>query len=248
MKYLVFRIKTIFLCFFLYSSYFILNTSVFAVPMDSSRFKIESANISITGGNKSSDSYKLSDTVGQLAAGQFSSNGYVVKAGFQYLYSIIPFRFSISNTNINFGTLAPNSPATGTTNLTVLFDDIGNYQVTAVEDGPLKTQSGNIIPDTTCNGGGYTCSELVAKIWTSTTAYGFGYNIAGDDVPEDFIDNAYFRPFPDQTVTEVPVTIMANNNVRKNRQATVTFKTNISSVQPAGSYQTIISFVATPSY
>lgn len=248
MKYLVFRIKTIFLCLFLYTLYFIPNTPVLAVPMDSSRFKIESANISITGGNKSSDSYKLSDTVGQLAAGQFSSNGYVVKAGFQYLYSIIPFRFSISNTNINFGTLAPNSPATGTTNLTVHFDDIGNYQVTAIEDGPLKTQSGNVIPDTSCNGGGYTCSESVSKIWTSTTSYGFGYNITGDDVPDDFINNTYFRPFPDQTTAEVPVTVMANNNVRKNRQSTVTFKTNISSVQPAGSYQTIISFVATPSY
>lgn len=219
-----------------------------AVPMDSSRFKIDSANISITGGNKSSDSYKLSDTVGQTAAGQFSSNGYVVKAGFQYLYSIIPFRFSISNTNINFGTLAPNSPVTGTTNLTVHFDDVGNYQVTAIEDGPLKTQSGNVIPDTTCNGGGYTCSELVSKVWNSTSSYGFGYNITGDDVPDDFIDNTHFRPFPDQTAAEPPVTIMANNNVRKNRQSIVTFKTNISSVQPAGSYQTIISFVATPSY
>lgn len=228
--------------------YSLATSNSLAVPMDSSRFKIESANISITGGNKSSDSYKLSDTVGQLAAGQFSSNGYVVKAGFQYLYSIIPFRFSISNTNINFGTLAPNSPATGTTNLTVHFDDIGNYQVTAVEDGPLKTQSGNVIPDTFCNGGGYTCSELVSKVWNSTSSYGFGYNITGDDVSDDFIDDSYFRPFPDQTAAEVPVTIMANNNVRKNRQSTVTFKTNISSVQPAGSYQTIISFVATPSY
>lgn len=248
MKYLVFHIKIIFLCLFLYTLYFILNTPVLSVPMDSSRFKIDSADISITGGNKSSDSYKLSDTVGQTAAGQFFSNGYVVKAGFQYLYSIIPFRFSISNTNINFGTLTPNSPVTGTANLTVHFDDVGNYQVTAIEDGPLKTQSGNVIPDTTCNGGGYTCSELVSKVWNSTSSYGFGYNITGDDVPGDFIDNTYFRPFPDQTAAEPPVTIMTNNNVKKNRQSIVTFKTNISSVQPAGSYQTIISFVATPSY
>lgn len=241
--------KYFFVLLILNFSFLIFNLSeANAVPMDSSRFKIESANVSVAGGSKSSDSYKLSDTVGQLAAGQFSSNGYVAKAGFQYLYSIIPFRFSISNTNINFGTLAPNSPITGTTVLTVHFDDIGNYQVTAVEDGPLKTQSGNVIPDTACNGGGYTCSESVSKIWNSTTSYGFGYNITGDDVPEDFIDNTYFRPFPDQTAGEVPVTIMTNNNVQKNRQSTVTFKTNISSVQPAGSYQTIISFVATPSY
>ena len=85
---------------------------VLAVPMDSSRFKIESANIEIAGGDKSSSSYKLADTVGQLAAGQYSSTGYVVKAGFQYLHSIIPFRFSISNININLGTLVPGTPST----------------------------------------------------------------------------------------------------------------------------------------
>jgi hypothetical protein len=248
MKYLVFRIKTILLCFFLYTLYFILNTPVLAVPMDSSRFKIESANVEVAGGNKSSDSYKLSDTVGQLAAGQFSSTGYVVKAGFQYIHSVVPFRFSISNTNINLGTLIPNTPSTASTNLTVYFNSVGQYQVTAIEEGPLKTQSGNAIPDTVCNGGNNTCSESLAKLWTSGSTYGFGYNLSGNDVPVDFIDNSYFRSFPDRTSGKLPTIVMGNTNVAKNRSSTITFKTNISSVQPAGSYQTIISFVATPSY
>ena len=119
----------------------IITRGVSAVPMDSSRFKIESANVEIAGGNKSSTSYKLADTVGQLAAGQYSSTGYVVKAGFQYLHSIIPFRFSISDINIAFGTLVPSTPSTATTNLTVYFGGAGQYQVTAIEEGPLKTQS-----------------------------------------------------------------------------------------------------------
>lgn len=248
MKYLVFSIKTIFFGLFLYTSYFILDTSVFAIPMDSSRFKIESANIEIAGGNKSSDNYKLADTVGQLAAGQYSSDGYIVKAGFQYLHSIIPFRFSISDINVGFGTLLPNTPSTATTNLTVYFGSAGQYQVTAIEEGRLETQSGNAIPDTSCNGGGDTCSESLAKVWSSTSAYGFGYGMTGNDVPADFIDTTYFRPFPDRTTAEAPATVMTNVNVGKNRQSTVTFKTNISSIQPAGSYQTIINFVATPSY
>jgi len=41
---------------------------------------------------------------------------------------------------------------------------------------------------------------------------------------------------------------MSSTNVGRNRQATVTFKVNISPVQPAGSYQTIINFIATPSF
>jgi hypothetical protein len=219
-----------------------------AVPMDSSRFKIESANIEIAGGNKSSTSYKLADTVGQLAAGQYSSTGYVVKAGFQYLHSIIPFRFSISDINIDLGILNPGTPSTATTDLTVSFGSVGQYQVTAIEDGPLKTQSGNSIPDTTCNGGGDTCSESLAKVWSSNSAYGFGYGMSGNDISTDFIDGTYFRPFPDRTAAESPATIMTNINVGKNRLSTVTFKVNIGPIQPAGSYQTVINFVATPSY
>lgn len=220
----------------------------YAVPMDSSRFKIESANVEIAGGNKSSASYNLSDTVGQLAAGQYSSTGYVVKAGFQYLRSIIPFRFSISNINIDLGILVPSTPSTATTNLTVYFGGAGQYQVTAIEEGPLKTQFSNTIPDTTCDGGSNTCNESLAKVWSSTSAYGFGYGMSGNDVPSDFIDGTYFRPFPDRTAAESPATVMTSISVGKNRISTVTFKTNISSIQPAGSYQTVINFVATPSF
>ncbi|MEK7633468.1 MAG: hypothetical protein AAB437_01355 [Patescibacteria group bacterium] len=240
--------KKFLILLFITTTYALQPTTCFAVPMDSSRFKIESANVEVAGGNKTSTSYKLADTVGQLAAGQYSSDGYIVKAGFQYLHSIIPFRFSISNINIAFGTLVPSTPSTATTNLAVYFGGAGQYQVTAIEEGPLKTQLGTAIPDTNCDGGGNTCSESLAKVWSSTSAYGFGYNMSGNDIPADFIGSTYFRPFPDRTAAESPATIMTSSNVGKNRQATVTFKTNISSIQSAGSYQTVINFVATPSY
>ena len=242
------KIKIIIVVFILTTYYLILNTYIYAVLMDSTQFKIESANIEIAGGNKSSTSYKLSDTVGQLAAGEYSSSGYVVKAGFQYLHSIIPFSFSISDTNIAFGTLVPDIPSTATTNLTISFGNSGQYQVTAIEEGPLKTQPGVAVPDTTCDGGGNTCSESLAKIWSSSSAYGFGYGMSGDDIPADFTDSTYFRPFPDRTASEPPAVVMTSTNVSKNRVSTVTFKANISAFQQSGSYQTVINFVATPSY
>ena len=240
--------KKILILLFLAIPYSLIPNPSHAVPMDSSRFKIESANVEIAGGNKSSTSYKLADTVGQLAAGQYSSTGYVVKAGFQYLHSIIPFRFSISDINIAFGTLVPSTPSTATTNLTVYFGGAGQYQVTAIEEGALKTLSGNSVPDTSCDGGAETCSESQAKTWSSSTAYGFGYNMSGNDVPADFISGTQYRPFPDRTAAESPVVIMSSSDVGKNRQSTMTFKANISPIQPAGSYQTIINFVATPSF
>ncbi|GAB4219262.1 MAG: hypothetical protein Fur009_4540 [Candidatus Microgenomates bacterium] len=228
--------------------YLVIGFCVYGVSMESNRFKIESANTTVASGEKASGSYKLSDTLGQLAAGEFSSTGYVVKAGFQYLHSIIPFRFSISNTRIDFGNLVPNTPATATTILTVYFGGAGQYQVTAAEISPLKTLSGQNIPDTSCDGGTETCTELVAKNWTSNSAYGFGYNMAGNDIPSDFTSSSKFRPFSDLSASENPVVVMSSTNVGKNRQATMTFKVNISPIQPIGSYQTIISFVATPSF
>jgi hypothetical protein len=218
--------------------------------MDSSRYRIQFGNVNITSGNKTSDNYKLADTVGQTAAGKFQSDGYIVKAGFQYIHSIIPFRFSISNININFGTIIANNPVTQTTTLTVSFGGAGQYQVTAIEESSLQTLSGtNNIPNTTCNGGDDTCNEVWAKLWDSLSAYGFGYRMDGNDIPQAFATNAgYFRPFPDQTVLESPAIIMSNPNVGKNRQSTVTFKLNVSPIQPAGSYQTVINFVATPSF
>lgn len=223
--------------------------TVEAVRMDSPLYRIESASISNAAGEKSSTNYRLSDTLGQLAAGEFSSTGYVIKAGFQYLHLITPFKFSISNININFGTLTPNTPSTATTTLTVSFGGAGQYQVTAAELGPMTSLSaGNTIADTQCDGGANTCTESLAKPWTSNSAYGFGYNMSGNDIPSDFINSTYYRPFPDRNAGESAAVVMSSSNVGKNRQATVTFKVNVSPVQPAGTYQTIINFVATPSF
>ncbi|MGB9707454.1 MAG: hypothetical protein ACPL1D_01745 [Microgenomates group bacterium] len=237
----------ILLLFFCFS--FFLFDFVFAVSMESPLFKIESASVSNAAGEKSSTNYRLSDTLGQLAAGEFSSTGYIIKAGFQYIHSIIPFSFSISKTRIDLGTLLPNTPSTDQTVLTVSFGSSGQYQVTAQEIGPLSTLNGaNFIPDTQCDGGSNTCNETLAKPWTNNSAYGFGYNMSGNDIPSDFIDSTYFRPFPDRLQNEPPAIVMSSTNVGRNRQATMTFKVNVSSVQPAGNYQTVINFVATPSF
>ncbi len=223
--------------------------NVYAVSMDSSSFRIESAGVHDAAGNKSSDNYNLSDTVGQLAAGEFSSSGYTIKAGFQYLRSIIPFQFSISNIRINFGSVIASSPVTDTTNLTVSFGGSGQYQITAEEVGPMTSLAGSdTIPDTTCDGGAQTCNETTAKVWTSTSAYGFGYNMTGQDIPADFVDSTYYRPFSDRLLSESPAIVMSHTDVGRNRQSTVTFKLNVSAVQAAGTYQTVVNFVATPSY
>lgn len=231
-------------------------SSVSAVNMDSAQFRIKEGNVNIGAQDHDSDNYHITTTLGQTAANEFASAGYMVKAGFQYIHSIIPFRFIVSSTNISLGTLLANSPATASTTLKVSFGLSGQYIVTAAELHPLNTLSLNSIPDTTCDGGINTCTASSAKVWTSSSAYGFGYNMTGDDIPADFIDSTYYRPFADLSAAASPQTVMSNTNVtldalstpRNSNQSTMTFKGNISSVQPGGTYQTIISFIATPSY
>lgn len=217
-----------------------------ASNMDSANYEIQFGNVNIGAKDLSSPSYNLGTTLGQTAAQSFSSAGYYVLAGFQYIHTIIPFRFSISDTSIALGTLVPGVGATAPTTLTVSFGAAGQYEVTAIEEGPLRTLSGGAsIPDTTCDS---SCTITSADPWTSSTKYGFGYNMTGQDIPADFTDGTYYRPFPDRTAAEDPAVVMTSTNVGKNRQSVMTFKANVDAIQAAGQYQTVINFVATPTY
>ncbi|NTU72849.1 hypothetical protein HGB07_01595 [Candidatus Roizmanbacteria bacterium] len=232
--------------FFLFAGFIILTPCVQATDMDSNIYHIQYGNVNIGARSESSSNYKISTTMGQTAAQSFNSNGYYVKAGFQYWHNIIPFRFSVSNTNLNFGVLTPGTPATINTTLTVSFGAAGNYQVTAIEEGKLRTMAGYYIPDTNCDGG--TCTTSSAAIWNSNSTYGFGYTMTGQDIPTDFIDSTYFRPLPDRSASANPAVVMYSTNVGRSRQATMMVKTNVSATQAAGSYQTVINFAAIPTY
>lgn len=225
----------------------LLTPKTLADNLGSQSYEIQMGNVNIGAKDQSSTSYNLGVTMGQTAAQSFSSSGYYVLAGFQYIHTIIPFRFTISDTTINLGTLAPSTPSTAATTLTVSFGDAGQYQVTAIEETKLQTlNAGASIADTTCDSG--SCTETSAGAWTSSSIYGFGYNMSGNDIPVDFTDSTYYRPFPDRSAAESNAVVMSNANIGKNRQATMTFKGNVSATQTAGQYSTIVNFVATPSY
>lgn len=212
--------------------------------MDSDNYKIRLGNFNMTSGSKSSTSYNLTDTVGQIAAEFFSSTGYHVKAGFQYLYTLYDFSFTISSSTVDLS-LIPNTFSTSSHTLTVTAPGQG-YSVLAYETSKLTNADGDQIPDTTCDSG--PCDEDTAQIWTTATNNGFGYNVSGDDHDPDFATTSYFRPFPDFSASESPATVMITSAAGKNRTATVTYKLSPSSDQASGSYTTQIIFIATPVY
>jgi hypothetical protein len=218
-----------------------------AENMSSDTYKLQWTNLNMTSGSKSSDNYQVLDTIGQTAPGEYSSSGFYVKAGFPYIKTIIPFSFTISDLSMDFGTLSAGSFATVNNTLTISFGGSGGYSVTAVEDHPLKLQTGSAtLPDTTCNSD--TCSETVVGIWNNTVKYGFGYNMSGNDIPTAFVNNTYFKQFADLSLNETPAIVMSSNNVGNNKIATVTYKANISAAQAAGDYENSIIFVATPTF
>jgi len=214
--------------------------------MSSDGYIIQWGNVNIGGGRKTSDSYTLTDTLGQIAPGRYESAGYIVRAGFQYIHSIIPFTFTISDITIDFGSLTPQSPVTQTNTLTVSAGGAGGYQVLAFENHPLRSDNNDEIPDTTCDNGN--CSETNAEVWTQNTTYGFGYNMSGDDVPTEFVDATYFKQFADEESGETPQVVMSSDTATKSSVATVTYKVNISSLQAAGKYENALVFIAVPGY
>lgn len=258
MKNNIFSLFFCVLCFMFYI------TSVDAINMDSTLYKIESGNINIGAKSSNSSAYKINTTLGQTAAQEFSRNGYVISAGFQYIYAPIPFTFSISKNRIDLGSLVHDQFFNDSADLTVSFGAAGNYQVTAVEEGQLSTVDGSAtIDDTGCNRG-TSCDEISAGAWDSTSSYGFGYKMSGEDIPSTFTqagcDNNCYRRFPDILTTptpESPAVIMNSSGVTLTlnskpkdiyHSSTITFQVNAKPDQASGSYQTVINFVATPGY
>ena len=221
-------------------------TTIYAQSsMDSSNYKIRLGNFNMTSGSKSSTSYNLTDTVGQIAAEFFSSTGYHVKAGFQYLYTLYDFSFSISSLAINLGSLTTNTFTTANHTLSVSAPGQG-YSVSAIATTKLTNPTGDTIPATTCDS--LACTKTSAGIWTTASNNGFGYNLTGDDISSDFISSSYFRPFADLSLGDTPETIMSTSASGKNRTATITYKVSPSSTQAEGQYATQIIYIATPTY
>ncbi len=213
--------------------------------MNSNNYTIRTGNFNITSGLKSSGSYSLTDTVGQTVANYFSGTGYHVKAGFQYLYTLYNFSFSISDLSVNL-TLTPNTFSTDTHNLVVTAPGQG-YSVSVFETEKLTLSGGlDTIPDTTCDSG--PCTETSAQPWTTSSNNGFGYNLTGNDIAADFVSSSYFRPFPDFSLSENPATIMSTVEAGKNRTATVTYQLSPSGSQASGTYYTNIIYIATPTF
>lgn len=230
----------------LFTIYCLRPNTPLAQTFDSASYHIDFGNFNMTSGKKSSTNYTLTDTVGQNAPGRYDTAGYVLKAGFQYLYeSGIPLSFEISDTDLNFGSLTPNIGSTVTNTLTISTPTGHGYDILAIANHPLKYLS-STIPDTKCDSG--SCSESVSGVWTNNSTYGFGFNANGNGTSSYFTNSTYFRQFADNSLGETAKILMSESTRVKDHSALITYKINISSLQAAGTYENSINFIAVPKY
>jgi len=246
-KFLSFK-RSLFIGLFAYLLICLLSLSgVAAQTMSNNNYILRFGNFNTAAGKESGGGFTLNLTVGQTAPGLYTGTNFKIRAGFQYIKSIIPFSFSISQTSIDFGALSPTIASTRTNTLTVSNGSAFGYTVTASENHRLLVpSSGQMIPDTTCDSG--TCTTTSPGAWTLPGTYGFGYtctNLSGTDCAGGFSSGTNFAPF---AASPSAVTVMSSTNVGRGRQAQITYKLNISNTQVAGLYTNVINYIATPSF
>jgi len=229
--------------------------SIFPVQaerLESNSYVIQFGNFNVTAGEKESSSYKVTDTVGQTGAGpygQYGVSSYFVGGGFQYIYQIDEFSFSISKLLIDLGELSTGVHNTDNLTMTITTRGAGGYVIYAYESSPLANEEDTAvtIPDTICDSG--SCDQTSAGIWTDANVGGFGFNVTGTDASSDFLTTDHFRQFADRSAAETMQPIASSVDIVKDRVATVTYKAGLSvGYQAAGTYYTSTSFVAVPGY
>lgn len=221
-----------------------------ALNMSNSLYILQMGNLNSGAGKPTNSSYKLGVTIGQTGPGLYSGVNYKVRSGFQYISSIVRFRFSIDATLIDFGTLTAASPVTRSSVLTITNGSAGGYSVTAYENHQLLVPAiGTLIPDTTCDDG--SCTESTSAAWTSNLTYGFGYrcdNEVGTDCAPGFSTSTFYKQFADNASSETTQAVMTGTVLGRNIKSRISYKVNVAATQPAGLYTNQIIYVATPTY
>lgn len=243
-------IVSIIFCLLFGTGWHMSSQRVNAENMQSDSYVIQFGNFNVTAGEKSGPTYKVTDTVGQTGAGPYGTFGvsnYFIGSGFQYIYQIPEFEFSISATSIDLGMLVIGTHSSQSHTMSITTKGAGGYAVYVISEHPLRHQSASTdIPYTTCDAG--TCTINQAQVWNNQAIPGFGYHMSGDNVPADFVGSTYFRPFPDREAAENAQAVMVSYDVGIDDTATITYKAGIDANQAAGRYATAVNFIAVPSF
>lgn len=165
-------------------------------------------------------------------------------------------------TTVPFGTIStPNAFFKGCHDLTVSTNAGGGYAITVEEDTSLnRTGAGDLtIDDTGCDSG--PCTEVIGATttapWATATNNGFGYTCSGTACNTEFASATEFNQFACRGVdadcdpgtgNENKQTPISSTGPVNNQTSRIVYKLSVSGVQPAGTYDNTITYIATPTF
>lgn len=226
-------------------STFLYNPVTFAAELESPEYRIDNPTIDIAEPKIEPQSYTLANTKSQLALQEFESKGYIIETSNNNASLL---GIGITKSNVSLGTLKSNVPSTGITTIEITTKDTNGYQLTAQEETPLQSLSGESIADTSCDGKELKCTPFKAQPWTNDSASGFGYTVSGNSIASDFISTSFFRPFANKTLGLQKALLSRSDETSNKDRVDITYKAITSQVQTEGTYQTAINFILTPLY
>ncbi len=198
--------------------------------------------------NACSTTYCSKQSAGELAVGNTASTNYQAQAGFNT--DRTPYiEFTVSNTDVNLGTLNANSTKTATATFTVKAYLAHGYSVVNASDPPSNNS--------------YTMQTLAVPTASAVGTEQFGINLVANTIPSipTSADPTYS---PDNTFSfgQVSPDYSTTNLFKYAKDDTVAFSTastsyttytvsylfNVSSVTPGGTYLLRHVLVATGTY
>lgn len=228
-----------------------LSPKTFGVEMESSLYRIQEDEVSISSTETKGKKNRI-NIVGEKYASDFNSEGFVFKSPSTEDQN--EFKMLLSDSSITWEKFTPHAPSKGSLILTIRYKGDRRFHVFTSEESRLASLLENVIPDTRCEKTN-PCDEQNAQVWSNTASYGFGYNVKGVNAGSDFRNDAYFRPFPDQSDGENPVGIIRNyslsgdtkNSINASK-STITFQVITSDTFSRETYNTVVHFLALPNF
>jgi len=129
---------------------------------------------------------------------------------------------------------------------------VNGYVIQAFESHPfliIDTTTGTTIPDTTCPSN--SCSITSAAAWTSNSASGFGYSLEVGSTSTGAVlgitTAGEYKPFGVGYANSQP--IMSRTDAPSGTDSFyIGYRVAVSTIQPAGTYQNEINFIATATF
>ncbi len=154
---------------------------VFAYVMESNNYRVQSDSINVGGtDDQTSDNYKMSETIGEFASGESTSNGYKLKAGYQQMQESYISLTSPGNINMGSGNISLSQDdvfGTGSA-WNIKTDNPAGYVLT------FKTDQANSMDSGSETFTDYTeVSAGTPDAWSvDASNYEFGFSVCGGDV------------------------------------------------------------------